>query len=377
MQGWQPAGILSPREYHTATLLHNGQVLVHGGLELIFPPGTPGNPPPPEQMKYLRTADLYHPDTNVWIEAASTTIERCWHTATLLPDGSVLVVGGANERFHGILETEIWVPQVWSFTKPLNFARWQHAATPLLDGKVLVAGGMIGDGAGFPASTEIFIPAPPEWIVAGNLNSPRYEHTLTLLSDGRVLCVGGFNVSPPGTPFFSVEVFERSRVPPWTPAEDLRSGSRAGHTATRLADGKVLVAGGALVDDPENPVISCEIFDPVTGHWADTGNLNEPRRAHTATLLHTGDAPGNVMVVGGNLQGVTNLQTSEFFNPAEGTWTRGPDMSVPRSGASQTLLRWDRHEPLVFKVLVAGGQSSPSTNSLDSAELFTTGDVNV
>jgi hypothetical protein len=186
-----------------------------------------------------------------------------------------------------------------------------------------------------------------------------------------VLVVGGFEAS------LSVELFNPATCD-WTPGEDLLSGSRWGHTATRLSDGKVLVAGGARVDDWENPLTSCEIFDPVTGHWAVTGNLNEPRMEHTATLLRTGDAPGKVMIVGGDFRGGTNLRTVEFFNPAEGRWMRGPDMSTPRSGASQTLLRWDRYEPLELKVLVAGGRSSDrGTNTLDSAELFTTGEVNV
>jgi hypothetical protein len=377
--GWQPASVLDAREGHTATLLHNGQVLVHGGVEYIIST-------PPEPMKILRTADLYHPDTNEWIEAASTAIERFLPTATLLPDGSVLVVGGAKGSSTGwqpVLETEIWnptVPQVWSFTRhPLNFARWQHAATLLQDGKVLVVG---GEGVGGTlSSSEIFDPATQEWTAAGNLNKPKTLGTATLLSDGRVLFVGG--VVPLIPPLISAEVFDQSRLPAWTPAEDLRSGSRVNHTATLLSDGTVLVAGGATVNDQLTPLKSCEIFDPVTGHWADTGNMNEPRKGHTATLLRRGDAPGTVMVVGGGFElradqkPWTNLQTSEFFNPVEGTWTRGPDMSVPRSGASQTLLRWDRHEPLVFKVLVAGGRSSPSTNTLDSAELFTGGDVNV
>src|SRR5258706_3652333 len=241
--GWQPASILNPREGHTATLLHSGQVLVHGGLEIVVPPGDPGSPPPGLQIKTLRTADLYHPDTNEWIEAASTAIERSSHTATLLPSGSVLVVGGANERFHGILEPEIYDPstQSWSFTNTPHFPRWQHAATLLQDGRVLVVGGMIGDGAEFLSITEIFNPATHEWTDAGSLSNPRYDaFTATLLSDGRVLVVGGFtNIT---SPRFSAELFDPSAVPAWTPAEDLQSGSRWGHTATRLADGKVFVA---------------------------------------------------------------------------------------------------------------------------------------
>jgi Galactose oxidase, central domain len=255
MQGWQPASILNAREGHTATLLHSGRVLVNGGIEMIFLPGDP----PPAQWKALRTADLYHPDTNEWIITGSMAIARYYHTATLLPDGTVLVVGGRNETYPpAILETEIYDPstQAWSFT-----------AHSLRDGKVLVMGGVTGTG--FTTSTEIYNPAinpvtPHQWTEVGRLNSPREGPTATLLSDGRVLVVGGFEAA------ISVELFNPLTLF-WTPAEDLRSGSRWGHTATLLSDGKVLVAGGARIDDYENPLISCEIFDPVTGHWADTG----------------------------------------------------------------------------------------------------------
>src|SRR5215831_2657925 len=98
------------------------------------------------------------------------------------------------------------LPQVWSFTRSPHFARWQHAATALQDGRVLVAGGMSGDGAEFPAMTEIFIPARQEWIDAGALSKPTYSHTLTLLSDGRVLLVGGWKIGNP--PYFGVQLFD-------------------------------------------------------------------------------------------------------------------------------------------------------------------------
>jgi hypothetical protein len=371
MQGWQSASVLNARESHTATLLHDGRVLVHGGWEEIIPPG--GEFP---QTNILRTADLFHPDTNEWIETASTAIQRVGHTAHLLPTGSVpgsvLVVGGTNGR-TSIKETELYNPStnIWSFTGPLNFARQHHAATSLQDGKVLVAAGSIATG--ILSSVEIYDPTTQAWTASGNLIKPKLNATATLLSDGRVLIVGGFDTSPP--PRFSVEIYDPITTFASTPAEGLLSGSRWGHTATLLSDGKVLVAGGALVEPPESTevaLISCEIFDPVTGHWSVTGNLNKPRMGHTATLL----PGGNVMVVGGGYQEnqVLPMQTPEFFNPTEG-WIEGPDMSVPRSGASQTLLRRDLHGPLEIKVLVAGGRSSASTNTLDSAELFTSGEV--
>jgi len=69
-------------------------------------------------------------------------------------------------------------------------------------------------------------------------------------------------------------------------------------------------------------------------------------------------------------------QSVEFYNPETAEWTRGPDMITPRGYATQTLLRWDRHGPIESKVLVAGGARGSSFIPLDSAELFTSGEVN-
>jgi hypothetical protein len=123
---------------------------------------------------------------------------------------------------------------------------------------------------------------------------------------------------------------------------------------------------------------NCELFDPNSSSWTGAGSLNEARYDHTAVLLYT----GQVMVVGGHreeLVGGTTidrvLQSAEFFDPEAG-WTLGPPMSMPRLGHTQTLLRRDLHTPLEFKVLVAAGYNSLTDTLDNSAELFTSGEVN-
>src|SRR5262249_10603431 len=127
----------------------------------------------------------------------------------------------------------------WKATGALNVARFDHSATLLQNGKVLVVGGF---GAGkMLSSCELFDPANGTWRVNGNLNTPRQRHTATLLTDGKILVVGG------GEPIKgrydgTTELYDPTSGK-WTLTGSLKVG-RIHHTATLLPNGQVLVAGG-------------------------------------------------------------------------------------------------------------------------------------
>ena len=106
------------------------------------------------------------------------------------------------------------------------------------------------------------------------------------------------------------------------------------HTATLLANGKVLVAGGG------DNLATAELYDPATGTWTFTGSLNAGRGAHTAALL----SDGKVLVAGGG----DNLATAELYDPATGTWTFTGSLNAGRYLHTSTLLTNGR-------VLIAGG----------------------
>ena len=129
-------------------------------------------------------------DTGTWITTGSLTTARYGHTATLLSDGRVLVVGGYGGSGSYLASAEIYnlATGTWDTASPLTTARANHTATMLLDGKVLIAGGW--NGITYQDSTEIYDPAAKTWITTGSLTTARYGHTATLLSDGRVLSCG-------------------------------------------------------------------------------------------------------------------------------------------------------------------------------------------
>ncbi|NRD68911.1 kelch-like protein, partial [Corallococcus exiguus] len=126
----------------------------------------------------LATAEVYDPTSNTWTATGSLAAARYNHTATLLPSGKVLVVGGRNSS--GLLATaEEYDPGTgqWSATGALGTARELHSATLLSTGKVLVTGGMYGSAATAAlASSEVYDPATRQWSAAGPMAGARYSH---------------------------------------------------------------------------------------------------------------------------------------------------------------------------------------------------------
>src|SRR6266550_2999128 len=173
-------------------------------------------------------------------------------------------------------------PFTFGNTGSLNIARESHTATLLPNGKVLVAGGRTG--AGVLSSAELYDPASGTWSATGSLNTARRFHTATLLPNGKVLVAGGA-ILP------SEELYDPASGA-WSPTGSLITG-RCRHTATLLPNGKVLVAGG----QGTGGVIlsSAEVYDPASGTWSATGSLNTARWFHTATLLPN----GKMLVAGG------------------------------------------------------------------------------
>ncbi|HUP68874.1 MAG TPA: kelch repeat-containing protein [Acidimicrobiales bacterium] len=316
-------------------------------------------------------------------------------TATALPSGQVLVAGGAPNLYRNRGPSQIWDPPTGTWRRTGSSARSHSSATATLlsDGRVLLAGGTVGsldptpdaevydpDATGVAPTesiTEIFDVPTVEtvqggWAPTAPMIVPgRAQHTSTLLADGSVLVVGGDRDNASDTGLTTAERFhpqERPATGWWSPAGTL-SSAIAGHTASLLPDGRVLVVGGCTDKRcSSGPAPSTYIYDPESNSWTAGPTMAYSRGKHTATTM----ADGKVLVAGG-CSGVVTREaactaysaTAEVFDPASETW----------GAASPLLEARERHAAALLpggKVLATGGSSSKAGSDvvLTSAELY-------
>jgi len=324
------------RAYPTATLLNNGTVLIAGGQVDQGPAST-------------NAAELYNPATAAFSPTTSgMNSARLLHTATLLNDGTVLIVGGQSGPSSFVATAEIFDALHGTFASTSNNpnnARINHTATLLADGTVLIAGGTGTDGA--VVNAEIYNPTTQTFTNVGALNFPRQRHTATLLTNGKVLIAAG-NINAVLVP--SAELYD-PLAQTFANTGNLNAG-RQYHTATLLSSGKVLVAGGLLTDST-TAIGTAELYDPVAGTFSSTGGLSSARGGHTATLL----PDGTVLMTGGYSLVIPTstpiLTSAEIYNPATSTFAFTGSLPSERWQHSATLLNDGT-------VLIAGGFGSGS-----------------
>ena len=339
---WVATGNLNvARTGHTATLLADGKVLVVGGTA-----PAPGALPAGETR-----SELFDPIAGTWSFTGATKSPRLGHTATLLSDGRVLVTGGGDRS------AELYDPATgaWTLTGSMSVQRAWHTATLLRDGRVLVAGGEATPDGTATASAELYDPGTGSWTTTGALKQGRYLHTATMLQDGSVLVIGGLDYEPDDifdnfrTFFSSAERYDPV-AGSWANAGSI-AGARAFHSATLLPSGKVLVAGGYTEDGSSRALQDSQLFDPATGSSSPSGDLIAARDGATATLLLNGD----VLVVGGQRYLTfpwrpADVSSSESFDSTSAQWRPGPQLITPRHSHTATLLQDGR-------VLIAGGST--------------------
>ena len=341
------------RGSHTATLLSNGKVLIAGGFA-----GT----------SYLNTAELYDPGLGKFTATAGTmTSSRAYHVAVALPNGKVLLAGGltAGGLFGTPLSSaELYDPATDSFTAVtgnMAVARTSPTATLLPSGKVLLAGG--SQGLGSLSSAELFDPAGGTngtfTAVAVNMTVARNTHTATLLPSGKVLIAGG---SSGFSVLGSAELYDPAGGTngTFTAVTVNMTAPRTSHTATLLANGQVLIAGGSSTSGAI--LNTAELYDPnggTNGTFAAAGGvMNVSRSGGSATLLSN----GKVLIAGGTTTGGGYLNAAELYDPAFNQFLLSTyTMTAKRSAHTATLLPNGQ-------ALVAGGYDGTAYSN--TAEVF-------
>ena len=329
-------------------VLQDGRVLVVGGLS--------GS----SSTSALGTVEVFDPKSSTWATAAPMLQARAYPAAATLADGSVLVVGGSRGGVP-LDGAERYFPDsgTWVSVGSMGAPRTQAKATLLLDGRVLVTGGGTDGSPTFHSTNaaEIFDPATGVWTPTAPMSAARAFHTATLLADGKVLVSGGASIyhGSKGVVAATAEIYDPKSAT-WHAAARM-SVARYHHTAALLADGRVLVAGGwALTTNSDKSLAAAEIYDPTTNTWAATGSMATGRARGSMTAL----PDGRVLVAGGVDPAYHVMATAEIWNPAGGKWALIGRLGTAVMWPSMALLRDGR-------VLVAGGALDAAASRATSA----------
>jgi Domain of unknown function (DUF1929)/Glyoxal oxidase N-terminus/Fibronectin type III domain len=282
--------------------LPNGQLVVAGGHVNNF--------------VGLPNAYRYNPLNDSWIRLPDMNNGRWYPTNTTLPNGDMLVIAGWITTTQNNVEPQVWQSATASW-RNLSTA---HLALPFYpfmfvapNGKVFCAG---------PSQTTRYldVTGSGDWSSVGNSNyGTRNWGSAVMYGDGKILVMGG---SPCGFyapncntyPTDTAEIIDlNSPTPTWEYTGSMMTGGRKLHTATLLADGKVLVTGGSRGTEdpntePSTPAHESELWDPATGTWTTMASLTQIRAYHNIALLLP---DGRVLSAGGTFGG----RTAEIYSP--------------------------------------------------------------
>ncbi len=303
------------RALHLAVRLNDNRVLVVGGVNATG--------------ATLATCEIYDPVTNTFTGTGSMATARVLHAACRMADGRVMVAGGTST-----LQPDV----VAAISGTLN-------------------------------SVEIYNPATGTWSGANALGGNRLAPALTLLSNNQVMVSGGVQVGFfLGVPLSAASTTNVQRWNPatgtWSNGANMAQG-RAGHhfNQVTLTDGRVLMTGGVNVPSLLNataaaPIQGAEAYNPTTNSWA-TYNMPNVRTLHSATRL----ADGRVVVAGGaqgTLLAPISIANVDVFNPAINSWSSAPALTGPRGGHGAELL------PDGTLVLFGGQGAVSTTNTIET-----------
>jgi Kelch motif/Galactose oxidase, central domain len=317
--------MLEPRSDQSATLLPDGTVLIAGGMR--------------RNQDFYRSAEIFDPATNQFSRTGDMSIARVGHEAVLLSSGKVLILGGWIG--HTVTDSvEEYDPATRKFVVigKMTTKRAHPSATLLGNGDVLIAGGIETDGREGLATAELYRAATRTFETLPSMHEAHLAHTATLLHDGRVLIAGGHGTA---TVTAGAEIYD-----PHTKQFVVTGGlnfARYKHTAALLPDGRVLVAGGSDARDWNGTTNSAEVYDPRTQKFTVTSSLNEARfkLPDEAAVLSS----GLILVAGGGKHAELYDGKTGKFSLASG------ELNDAWHYMSETRLRDGR-------VLLAGGYAN-------------------
>jgi hypothetical protein len=299
----QTGSMIKARFGHTATLLASGpdagQVLITGGENY--------------HDTQLAEAELYNPQSGTFGAAPGTpNYPRSLHTATTLQDGTILIAGGMTGCVgcgtSNLASAEVYVPAQGVFSKvgSLNTPRIDHTATLLQNGYVLIVGGLDNNNTA-TATAELYDPVGKQFVPTGSLQTARSNHSATLLPNGEVLIAGGLKN---GTALSSAELYNPA-TGTFTVTGPLNT-ARFGHGSALVYSGNVMIYGGATSTGiPTNATVATEQYNPSAGTFTATTSLNTAR-----VLAATVALPDATVLAAGGFHSET-LTSTDVLSSAE------------------------------------------------------------
>ncbi|MBK8169015.1 MAG: hypothetical protein IPK60_01570 [Sandaracinaceae bacterium] len=317
-------------------------------------------------VRGLRWPILVDPD---WMSTGDMAFGRFYHAQNELPNERVLVTGGCSASVCSgdltipacrsvVASSELLDLDTRTFSRAADTTpRYFHSAVSLATGDVLLAGGCTSPECSVTQTTERYGAGDGVFSSGPDLAEARAGIASIRLSSGRVLLAGGATMTSASN---RVEIYDPiSRLISTASPMNVARG-RA--TVTELADGRILVAGGCTTIACDTVVADAEVFDPTLDTWEHVASMSVPRAGHFASAL----TDGRVLIGGGcSTPHCTDgpHMTTEFFVVAESRFVPGPDLHAPRFGAQSVVLP-------DLSVMVSQGCDSPSHCDL-SNELFT------
>ncbi|MGZ5970745.1 MAG: kelch repeat-containing protein, partial [Polyangiales bacterium] len=286
---WSPGPSLAhARKSHAAVVLSDGKVLVVGGDPI---------------------AEVFDPTAKTWSDAGTGAL-RSDPAAVRLSSGDVLVVGGRNGA--ELSTAEIWSATTHTFraVASMALARVEHTATLMKDGRVLVVGGKKSNVSS--ATTEVFDPGTETWSAGPSMVSRRHGHSAHLFDDGKVLIVGGL-LDAGEAGYEDSELFVSGKGFTLTPGGMNRHRGRFGHAD--LQGNRVIVAGGW--DAGVWRGVSC-LFDEKSSNWWEPEDIGAGLTGGHQRTASGSLGPYGAVFFGGDEPGGPSDTTDVFHLRAQG-----------------------------------------------------------
>ncbi len=331
MDVWTPTDLMKKfRAHHQAVVVADSVILLGGAAPL-------------QGAKAVNFVERYNPQTNMWTNDATTSpymgTARAKFSATLIPGKGIIVAGGHDNLEVALASTEylaLALPLAWDGGGNMSVPRFGHTATLLDNGKVLVVGGVGANGS--PNSAEIFMPEAP-WAAAGTMASGHAFHQAVKLLDGKVVVAGGFaaqgDMAPP---ISAVDVFDPA-TNAWQSAMPMNQ-QRAFFAATHFAGTSTVVAMGGITPgvNGDKSTNTVEIFYPAANEWKPFPSMLHARSHFGAALLPNGNilAAGGVLAAAGTLPPAELLACTKDDDCEDGTYCAVNQTCKPRKADGQS-----------------------------------------